>query len=110
MLVMLMNPLPPTLTRTSLVQRSKRHLWQELGGESVILDLDAGVYYGLSGVGSRAWSLMETVVRVKTVLERLVAEYEVEPARCEEELMAWLQEMARAGLVEVKGGANGLAR
>lgn len=76
----------------------------------MILDLDAGVYYGLSGVGSRAWGLMETGVRVKALIERLMAEYDVEPARCEEELMRWLEEMARAGLVEVKGGAHGLAR
>lgn len=105
-----MNPTPPTLTRTSLVQRSKRHLWQELGGESVILDLDAGVYYGLSGVGSRAWTLMEAGVRVKALVARLMAEYDVAPARCEEELVTWLQEMARAGLVEVKEGSHGLAR
>lgn len=100
----------PPITSSTFVQRSKRHLWQELGGESVILDLDAGVYYGLSGVASRAWTLMEAGVRVKALLERLTAEYDVDPARCEADLEKWLREMSNAGLVDVKEGAGGLAR
>jgi len=72
--------------------------------ELVILNLRDGVYYGLEDVGARIWSLLQRPVTVAAVRDTLVAEYDVEPARCGRDLRALLQALAARGLIEVREG------
>ena len=58
----------------------------DLDGESVILNLQDGVYYGLNQVGSVIWALIREPMTVGNLRERLLDEYEVEPQQCEEAL------------------------
>ncbi len=73
----------------------------DLGGEVAILDLKAGTYYGLDEVGNRVWTLIQEPTSVKEVRDVLLSEYEVEPERCERDLISLLQRLADEGLVEV---------
>ena len=74
----------------------------DLGGEVAILDLKAGVYYGLDAVGARIWSLIQEPITVNEIRDILLEEYEVEPERCEHDLLALLRRLADEGLVEVR--------
>ena len=74
----------------------------DLSGEAAILSLTSGTYYGLNAVGGRIWTLIREPQVVQGILERLLAEYDVEASRCETDLIALLQELTDEGLVEVK--------
>lgn len=89
------------LDARSVVVASKDQLASEIGGETVILGLSAGRYYGVDSVGGRIWQLVQEPVSVSELRERIVAEYEVDPERCEADLLRILQQMIDAGLVEV---------
>jgi hypothetical protein len=86
----------------SVVAASKDQVSSDLGGEAAILDLEAGVYYGLDEVGARIWELIQEPRSAREVRDALLAEYDVEPERCERDVLALLQELADAGLVEVR--------
>jgi Coenzyme PQQ synthesis protein D (PqqD) len=75
-----------------------------LEDEIAIVHLKTGVYYGLDSVGARVWELLKTPRSVAAVRDVLLAEYEVDAARCESDLVTLLQTMAEAGLVEVSDG------
>ena len=74
----------------------------DLGDEVAILDLKGGTYYGLDAVGSRIWSLIQEPRTVNEIRNILLEEYEVEPERCERDLLALLRRLADEGLVEVR--------
>ena len=74
----------------------------DLGGEVAILDLKAGVYYGLDAVGARIWSLIQEPRTVNEIRNILLEEYEVEPERCERDLLVLLQRLADERLIEVE--------
>jgi hypothetical protein len=74
----------------------------DLAGEAAILSLSSSAYYGLNPVGARIWDLIREPQTVQSVLDRLLAEYNVEPDRCEGDLIAILQELAGEGLIEVR--------
>jgi hypothetical protein len=74
----------------------------DLSGESAILNLKAGVYYGLNEVGTRIWKLIQEPRRVSDLRDALLEEYEVEPARCEADIMTLLQALLDNGLIEVR--------
>jgi hypothetical protein len=86
----------------SVVVVSKDQMASDVAGETVILGLTAGRYYGLDAVGARVWQLIQTPTAFADVRRTIVSEYDVEPARCEADLLALLQKMADAGLVEVR--------
>lgn len=86
---------------TSRVAASQEQLSADLAGEAVMLNLKNGVYYGLDTVGARIWTLIQKARPVSEVRDVLLAEYDVTAERCEEELLALLQNMAEHGLVEV---------
>jgi sulfur transfer complex TusBCD TusB component (DsrH family) len=77
------------------------------GPELVILNLRDGVYYGLEDVGARLWSLLQQPVAVSAIRDALVAEYDVEPARCGRDVRALLQDLAARGLVEIRETGDG---
>ena len=74
----------------------------DLSGESAILDMKAGVYYGLNEVGTRIWKLIQGPKRVGDLRDAILEEYEVEPDRCEADIMALLQALLDNGLIEVR--------
>ena len=87
---------------SSTVVAPKDQVSSDLGGEVAILDLKAGVYYGLDAVGARIWSLIEEPRTVNEIRDILLEEYDVEPERCERDLLALLRRLADEGLVEVR--------
>jgi hypothetical protein len=86
----------------STVVAAKDQVSSDLGGEVAILDLKAGVYYGLDAVGARIWSLIQEPRTVNEIRNILLEEYEVEPERCERDLLVLLQRLANEGLIEVE--------
>jgi hypothetical protein len=61
----------------------------------------AGIYYGLDPIGARIWELIGAPRSVRAVRDTLLAEYQVDAARCESDLRAFLQALHKAGLVGV---------
>ena len=90
------------LVMSSSVVATKDQVSSDLGGEVAILHLEAGTYYGLDAVGARAWSLIQEPRTLREIRDVLVSEYEVEPARCERDLIALLHGLVEEGLVEVR--------
>lgn len=75
----------------------------ELAGEAIILHFGSGLYFGLDGVGARIWELLAEPRRVEAILAVLLAEYDVAPEPCSRDLLALLEELRGAGLLEVLG-------
>ena len=76
-------------------------LFQEIGGEGVILDLKISSYFGLDEVGVRLWQLLQADPSLQAACDILLTEYEVEPAQLEQDLVKLLDQLVEAGLVSV---------
>jgi hypothetical protein len=90
-----------SLSLRSRVVRSQDQVSCDLAGEIIILELGAGVYYGLNKTGSRIWELLESPVPASSLQDALLRDFDVEPERCERDLLALLEDLASAGLVHV---------
>jgi hypothetical protein len=88
----------------SIVVVAENQFSCDLDKEVAILDLKSGVYFGLNEVGARIWHLLQEPKIVNEVFETILEEYEVEPERCEHELVTLLQELAVHGFIEVDNG------
>jgi hypothetical protein len=77
----------------------------DLAGEAAILNLKNSVYYGLDTVGARVWTLVQEPITVGAVRDAMVREYDVEPERCERDLIDLLQKLAAEGLIAINTAA-----
>ena len=85
---------------TTTVTPTQDVLAKEVGGEIVLLDLASGTYFGLAEVGARTWQLMaEKPSTIGDLCARLQAEYDVDHATLEADVVALCQDLAGKGLV-----------
>ncbi len=87
----------PALDR--IVVANKHLLSSEVRGEAVILDIPSGTYYGLDAIGLRIWQLIQEPASLEFVLETLLSEYEVERSHCERDLVEYIENLSKKGLV-----------
>jgi hypothetical protein len=78
----------------------------ELDGEAAILNLASGAYHGLDPIGATVWNLIASPIAVREIVDALTAQYDVERARCEGDLLALLGKLDERGLIQI-GDGNG---
>jgi hypothetical protein len=71
----------------------------EVDGEVVALSIKQGTCYGLNGVGSRIWKLIENPIRISDLCAALLPEYNVEPDVCEREVLEFLEQLRAEGMI-----------
>jgi hypothetical protein len=81
-------------------------LWNKVEGDVVILNLESGIYFSLSGVGSRFWELIAEGVSREDAVQRLTAEYKVDASQLESDLDTLLRDLSTEGLVSIEGQAS----
>ena len=94
----------PAISTTATVSAVKDQVYAALDDEVVILHLKDGVYFGLNETGATVWKALERPCPVEELKRLLLATYEVEPEQCERDLIKLLEELAEAGLIEVRDG------
>jgi hypothetical protein len=90
------------IDRHSVVRPVQDQVSTDVGGDSVILHVGEGHYYGLNEVASRAWQLMSERDRTIGELVRLLTEeYDVSEERCERDIIDMIRTLLDRNLVEV---------
>jgi hypothetical protein len=72
---------------------------RELEGETVLLNLETGIYFGLDQVGTRIWQLLGAGGPLQAILETLAAEYDAERGMLERDLVRFVSQLEAKGLV-----------
>jgi hypothetical protein len=73
-----------------------------VGDETVLLDLESGMYFGLEGIGQRIW---ESVAEGKSLAEIafiIASEFEVDEAQAQSDLIEFARDLVKRGLLEAK--------
>lgn len=90
-----------SISEFSIIVAAKDQVSCDLAGETAILNLKDGIYYGLNPVGARIWDLIRTPMTMSEIRDTLLREYDVDPVRCERDLLELVQKLADVGLIKV---------
>ena len=69
------------------------------GEQPLVLQLEAGMYFGLDPVGTRLWQLMTASGSLREVFETARHEFDVDPARLERDLLALATQLVEKKLI-----------
>ena len=100
-----LEPLPSVLPSSAMPDVSGRlrvHrsvLSRELAGETVLLNLESGVYYGLDAVGTRAWNLLAEERTLADVCTIMLEEFEVTHDTLQQDLTTLVRELCEKQLL-----------
>jgi len=85
----------------SIIIRDQEPIVASVHNEVVMLSARAESYFGLDGVGSEIWTMIEEPRRVSDICAQLISRYEVEPQTCEDDLLKFLNELLDYGLIRL---------
>lgn len=91
-----------SLSLSSRVKVSDDTLFQALSGETVLLELSRGVYYGLDEIGTRIWNLLAEGRSLEETVDVLVEEYDVDRARGAADVLCLVGELEERRLLEIR--------
>ncbi len=72
-----------------------------LDQESVLLNLETEMYFGLDETGTRMWQLVTTAPNINAAYQELLAEYDVHPELLRENLTELVGHLVEHGLLQV---------
>lgn len=88
------------------ISRSEDVVAREVGGETVLLDLEAGTYFGLNPIGGRIWQLLDNADQaLAAICDTLEAEYDVARDVLEADVLALARDLESNGLVKLATAA-----
>jgi hypothetical protein len=90
------------LSKSSTIVVSKDVVSCDLGGETAMLNMENGVYYGLNGMGTIIWESIHEPVTIQEIIDKVLDEYDVDEATCYNDLTELVLQMVENGLVEIK--------
>lgn len=70
-----------------------------VGDETVLLDLESGIYFGLDGVGKRIWESIGDGLTLGETAAVIVTEYEVEAAHAQADVIEFTRDLVGRGLL-----------
>ncbi|RBI66255.1 hypothetical protein DQ400_14490 [Vreelandella sulfidaeris] len=89
-----------TFSSTTLLQRNPDMVAANLDGDLVMMNEKLGRYYGISGVGARAWELLETPASVDDLVNSICQEYDIDSETCYRDITQFAQDLMKVSLIE----------
>jgi len=97
----------PSITRASIVHARSDLLATALSDtESVMLDIDAGSYFGVESVARTIWDCISEPQSVAQVCTVVAQKYDATEEVVESDALEFLNQLLAAGLITVDGGAQ----
>ena len=80
-------------------------LAHDLQGETVILNLETGIYFDLDGVATDIWQALQDTGSLNDAYEKVLAMYEVDAAVLTVDFLRLINQMAAKGLLQAQSAA-----
>jgi hypothetical protein len=91
------NPVGPN----TVIAQIEELVSSDLDGETVMMSVKNGKYYGMDAIGSRIWALIKKPRSVSELCDILLMEFNVDRDRCKKDVLAFLNKLAEDNLVKI---------
>lgn len=85
--------------------QNRQAAWRVLEGHAFVVPEGGTGVVELDEVGTFIWQLVETERSLEDVVQRICAEFEVEPDRARADCVAFVEDLSRRGLLAIREDA-----
>jgi uncharacterized protein YecE (DUF72 family) len=92
------DPISPS---THIVAASSQ-VSSTIRGDTVMLDLESGTYFGTTAVGSEIWRFIQEPRSFADVVEMVVVQFSVSLEQAEQDAREFVERLSEVGLIETR--------
>ncbi len=81
------------ITTDTIINQIEDIVDTDIDGETVMMSIQNGEYYGLDEIGSRIWALIKEPVRVSSLIDTLLERFDVDRETCEKDVLKFLNDL-----------------
>lgn len=90
-----------SLTAETTIQRNPELISADLEGETVMMSIENGSYFGMNTVASYIWEQIEEPANISTILQAICTKYNVDEKTAMEDLETFVQELINDQIVSI---------
>ncbi|MDJ0757459.1 MAG: lasso peptide biosynthesis PqqD family chaperone [Ardenticatenaceae bacterium] len=90
-----------TINLENTVVRSDNFITSKVDDDIVMMSLEKGAYYALDDIGSVIWEQIDQPQTVADLCRHLMTKFDVEPAQCQHDVLAFLTDLASEGMIQI---------
>lgn len=87
------------MTASPRYQRKPGLISTDMDGDTVMMSVERGEYYGLGGVGNQIWELLQQPHGAHELAGVLCQRFEVDEQRCLADVQGFIQQLLAMGLI-----------
>ncbi len=88
------------LTLNTCLTRDPDLVCAEMDGDLVMMSIENGEYYGIGGVGTRIWELLDQPTTIQQLVETIKTEFDIEEDRCRDDVLSFSEKLFELGLIK----------
>jgi hypothetical protein len=73
----------------------------DMDGETVMMSIEAGEYFGLNDVGTYLWEFMAEPITISALCQRVLDTYEVDEATCQTGVLSYVAKLMDRGVIKL---------
>lgn len=73
----------------------------EIDGDTVMMNIETGHYFGLDDIGSAAWKAIEKPSPIASIQTSLLEQYDVSSEQCTRDLLTFLSELLEQRIIHL---------
>lgn len=89
------------ISHTTIVQRNEEIVQAKIDGQTVMMSIENGDYYGLEDTSNRIWELLESPKTIATLCHQLTQEFEVSDEQCFTDVVNFVKQMNEHDIVSL---------
>lgn len=87
------------ISKTTSLKRDPSQIFSKIDDEVVMLSMKEGKYFALNEAGTRIWEIIEHPIKVQSLIDNLMDEFNVSKNKCELETLELLNDLYKKRLV-----------
>jgi len=91
----------PHLAGSSRLIRSPELIATAMDGDIVMMHVSSGQYFGISGVGSHLWVLLEHPMTIEQMTNTIVSKYRIDEQTCRGDILIFVQALLDQGAAQI---------
>jgi len=90
------------ISKDSIIKQTDDIVASEIDGETVMMSIENGRYYGLDLIGSHIWDLIKSPIKVADLINTLLEKYDVDGDTCQRDVLAFLNDLNQDNILVVE--------
>ena len=87
------------LSLTDILAKRDDQMEADIGAETLMMRIESGRYYSVDGPAQAIWAAIDGKSPVAGIVEALLDRYDADPATCEAETLAFLNDLLNQNLI-----------